>query len=244
MRSAEDVELAALSYAEVKALASGNPLVLEKAGVDTELAKLSLLKSQWDQQQWRNKQELASLPARIERIKGRIAAIDADIAVRRDVSGNRFLMEVDGKRYSDRVEAGNALLYAVHGVRHGSERVIGQIAGFRVAVKAAAVREFGKALVVQGSIDYEAGRAESPIGFVKVLENVLHRMELMLEEEREHLARTEKRMADILVEVAKPFDRAERLTWLQQRQREIEAALDLTKGDMAAAEEVEVSEAA
>ncbi len=242
MRSAEDVELAALSYAEVKALASGNPLVLEKAGVDTELAKLSLLKSQWDQQQWRNKQELASLPARIERIKGRIAAIDADIAVRRDVSGNRFLMEVEGKRYSDRVEAGNALLYAVHGVRHGSERVIGQIAGFRVAVKAAAVREFGKALVVQGSIDYEAGRAESPIGFVKVLENVLHRMELMLEEEREHLARTEKRMADILVEVAKPFDKAERLTWLQQRQREIEAALDLTKSEMAAVGEPEVPE--
>ena len=244
MRSAEDVELAALSYAEVKALASGNPLVLEKAGVDTELAKLSLLKSQWDQQQWRNKQELAALPSRIERIKGRIAAIEADIASRRDVSGNRFLMEVEGKPYTDRTEAGNALLHAVHGVRYGSERVIGQIAGFRVAVKAAAVREFGKALVIQGSIEYEAGRAESPIGFVKVLENVLNRMELMLEEERGHLARTEKRMADILVEVAKPFDRAERLTWLQQRQREIEAALDLTKGDMAAAEEVEVSEAA
>lgn len=244
MRSAEDVELAALSYAEVKALASGNPLVLEKAGVDTELAKLSLLKSQWDQQQWRNKQELAGLPSRIERIKGCIAAIEADIAVRRDVSGNRFLMEVEGKRYSDRAEAGNALLHAVHRVRYGSERVIGQIAGFRVAVKAAAVREFGKALVIQGSIDYEAGRAESPIGFVKVLENVLHRMELMLEEEREHLARTEKRMADILVEVAKPFDKAERLAWLQQRQREIEAALDLTKGDMAAAEEVDASDAA
>lgn len=244
MRSAEDVELAALSYAEVKALASGNPLVLEKAGVDTELAKLSLLKSQWDQQQWRNKQELAGLPSRIERIKGRIAAIEADIAVRRDVSGNRFLMEVEGKRYSDRVEAGNALLHAVHGVRYGSERVVGQIAGFRVAVKAATVREFGKALLIKGGIEYEAGRAESPIGFVKVLENVLNRMELMLEEEREHLARTEKRTADILVEVAKPFDRAERLASLQQRHREIEAALDLTKGEMAAAEEAEALESA
>jgi len=86
--------------------------------------------------------------------------------------------------------------------------------------------------------------AETPIGFVKVLENALNQMELVLEEEREHLARTEKRMADILVEVAKPFDKAERLTWLQQRQREIDAALDLTKGDLAAAEEAETSEAA
>ncbi|MFZ5794517.1 MAG: hypothetical protein ACOY4B_08635, partial [Pseudomonadota bacterium] len=70
------------------------------------------------------------------------------------------------------------------------------------------------------------------------------RMGMVLEEERERLARTEKRMADILVEVAKPFDKAERLAWLQQRQREIDAALDLTKGDLAAAEEAEASEPA
>lgn len=67
----------------------------------------------------------------------------------------------------------------------------------------------------------------------------LTRMGMVLEEERERLARTEKRMADILVEVAKPFDKAERLAWLQQRQREIEAALDLSKGEMQAAEEAE-----
>ena len=244
MRSAEDVELAALSYAEVKALASGNPLVLEKAGVDTELAKLSLLKSQWDQQQWRNKQELAALPKRIETIQQRIAAIEADIAVRQNVSGNRFAIEIEGKRHTDRTEAGKAILHAVHGVRYGSERVIGRLAGFPIVVKAAEIREFGKRLLIRGGIDYEAGRAETPIGFVKVLENTLHQMELVLEEEREHLARTEKRMADILIEVAKPFDKAERLTWLQQRQREIDAALDLTKGDLAAAEEAEASEAA
>lgn len=242
MRSAEDVELAALSYAEVKALASGNPLVLEKAGVDTELAKLSLLKSQWDQQQWRNKQELANLPTRIKRIKDRIAAIEADIAARRDVSGNRFLMEVEGKRYTDRAEAGNALMHAAHGVRYGSERVIGSIAGFRVAVKAAEIREFGKRLVILGGIEYEVGKAETPIGFVKVLENALNRMEQELEEEREYLTRTEKRMADIEAEIAKPFDKAERLAWLQQRQKEIDAALDLSKGEMQAAEEAEVSE--
>lgn len=244
MRSAEDVELAALSYAEVKALASGNPLVLEKAGVDTELAKLSLLKSQWDQQQWRNKQELAALPKRIETVRQRIAAIEADIAARNDVSGNRFAIEVEGVRFTDRSEAGRAIMHAVHGVRYGSERVIGRFAGFDVVVKAAAHREFGKALVIRGGIDYEAGKAETPIGFVKVLEHTLNQMDLVLEEEREYLARTEKRQADIQAEVAKPFEKAERLARLQQRQREIDAALDLTKGEMSAVEEAEVSEAA
>jgi N12 class adenine-specific DNA methylase len=243
MRSAEDVELAALSYAEVKALASGNPLVLEKAGVDTELVKLSLLKSQWDQQQWRNKQELARLPARIGTIRERIAAIEADITARHDISGNRFAIEINGKRYTDRAEAGKALLHAVHGVRYGSERVIGQIAGFRVAVKASVALEFGKKLVIVGGIEYEAGKAETPIGFVKVLENALNRMEQVLEEEREYLIRTEKRMADIQAEIAKPFDKAERLAWLQQRQMEIDAALDLSKGDLSATEGVEATEA-
>jgi hypothetical protein len=243
MRSAEDVELAALSYAEVKALASGNPLVLEKAGVDTELAKLSLLKSQWDQQQWRNKQELALMPSRIETIRKRIAAIDADISIRQDVSGNRFAIEIEGKRYTDRTEAGKGLLHAVHGVRYGSERVIGKLAGFRIAVKAANLREFGKMLVIVGGIEYEAGKAETPIGFVKVLENTLNRMEQMLEEEREYLTRTEKRMADIQTELAKPFDKADRLAWLQQRQKEIDAALDLSKGDLGATEEAQATEA-
>jgi len=244
MRSAEDVELAALSYAEVKALASGNPLVLEKAGVDTELAKLSLLKSRWDQQQWRNKQELASLPGRIKRIKERIAAIEADIAARQDVSGNRFAIELEGKRYTDRTEAGKAILHAVHGCRHGTERVIGRIAGFLIVVKSAEIRESGKRLFIRGGVDYEAGRAETQIGFVKVLENALNRMEQVLEEEREYLARTEKRMADIQAEIEKPFDKADRLAWLQQRQKEIDAALDLSKGEMQAVEETEVSEAA
>lgn len=239
MRSAEDVELAALSYAEVKALASGNPLVLEKAGVDTELAKLSLLRSQWDQQQWRNKQELATLPGRIERVQARITGIESDMASRQDVSGSKFLMEVEGKRYTDRAEAGKALLYAVYGVKSGGDRKVGQIAGFRVAVQLSALQEMGGQLVVLGGVEYRCGQAESAQGFVRVLENSLNRMEQWLLEEQENLARTEKRMADIQAEAAKPFDKAARLEWLKQRQREIEAELDLSKGENTAVDETE-----
>ncbi|MHB1620082.1 MAG: helicase-related protein [Sulfuricella sp.] len=241
MRSAEDVELAALSYAEVKALASGNPLVLEKAGVDTELAKLSLLRSQWDQQQWRNKQELATLPGRIERVQARITGIESDMASRQDVSGSKFLMEVEGSRYTDRAEAGKALLHAVYGVRSGGDRIVGQIAGFRVAVQLSALQEMGRQLVVLGGVEYRCGQAESAQGFVRVLENALNRMEQWLLEEQEYLARTEKRMADIHAEAAKPFDKAARLEWLKQRQREIEAELDLSKGENTAVDETEES---
>ena len=83
-----------------------------------------------------------------------------------------------------------------------------------------------------------------PTGFVKVLENALKRMEEELQKEHERLARAEKRMADLQSEIAKPFEKAARLQWLQQRQKEIEAALDLSKGEMTAVEEAEALEAA
>lgn len=241
MRSAEDVELAALSYAEVKALASGNPLVMEKAGVDTELAKLSLLKSKWNEQQWRNKSELSHMPDVIARTKRRIAAIESDISHRQDVSGPNFVIEVDGRRFRDRVDAGKALMAALHGVRRDTKEVIGSISGFPIVGISSFLEN---RMVLSGGIEYDVGKADSALGFAKVVENALNRMESVLEHQNEHLATQVKRMSDIMLELNKPFEKQDRLDWLQNRQREIENALDLSKGDMAAVEEAPALEAA
>lgn len=242
MRSAEDAELAALSYAEVKALASGNPLVLEKAGVDTELAKLALLKSKWEQQQWRNKMELANLPDRIDQAKDRLVRYEADLAARKDVSGKNFRMEVEGRVHVEREDAGKALLLAVAGFKRG-EKAIGRIAGFDVVLSRPEHRaEFMATILLRGEVDHEASSAETPAGIVRVLENALHRMAAAVEDVREYVYRLEKRFVDLSVEVGKPYDKADRLAWLQQRQKEINAALDLSKGDTAAVEEAEASE--
>lgn len=244
LRSAEDVELAALSYAEVKALASGNPLVLEKAGIDSELAKLSVVKSQWAQQQWRNKHEVSTLPGTIEHIKDRIAAMESDLIVRNKVSGQRFSIEVDGKQFTDRSEAGEAILLAMRGIRGGDERVIGNLAGFPVLGKSHRHVDMGKTMAIIGGIDYVAGQAATPSGYVRVLEHALQTMDSKLEDEQEYLVRTEKRMADIQSELIKPFEKADRLAWLQQRQREIDASFGLNVGELAATEDSEVSVAA
>ncbi len=239
MRSAEDVELAALSYAEVKAIASGNPLVLEKAGIDTELAKLSLLKSQWDNQQWKNRQELASLPGRIMTQQARLQSIEADIAAKNSVAGNKFQLVVQGYRYTDRTEGGNALLIAVHNTRidTGTSVLIGELSGFGIVVTESIS---GKYLRIKGSkVEYQCGQAETPTGYIRVLETALNNFETKLQEEQEYLARTEKRYADIQAEVDKPFDKADRLVWLRQRQLEINAALDLGKSEKTAVDEVE-----
>jgi hypothetical protein len=247
MRSAEDVELAALSYAEVKALASGNPLVMEKAGIDAEVAKLSLLKSQWDNQRWSNQRESATLPGRIEKLRQRIEAIEADIADRVDVRGQRFCMVIDGQRFTDRTEAGNALVrYYVDAKARtrkignwktsAGEIVVGQFAGFDLAVSIPTAAADGPTFLLKKRRAYVAHHSDNPLGMVRVIENVTNALEGRLAEVHEDLARAEKRLADILAELAKPFDKEDRLTQLLVRQREINASLDLDKGNAGAME--------
>ena len=242
MRSAEDVELAALSYAEVKALASGNPLVMEKAGIDSELAKLSLLKSQWSDQQWRNKSELAGLPQRIEGIQRNIVAMTEDIADRQNMAGSNFRMELDGTWYTERAEVGDVLMRLMRRVRPGETSMIGQFGGFRLAVRMDhRSGDYGRVLVLVGNNEYEANYTDNQDGLVRVVEYALNRIDQQLELARERLIDTEKRMAALKVEVAKRFDKIDRLDWLHQRQLEIEGALDLSKGDTAVADVPEVA---
>lgn len=247
MRSAEDVELAALSYAEVKALASGNPLVMEKAGIDAEVAKLSLLKSQWDNQRWSNQRESATLPGRIEKLRQRIEAIDADIADRVDVRGQRFCMLIDGQHFVERAEAGEALVrYYVEAKARtrkignwktsAGEIVVGQFAGFDLAVSIPTASADGPSFLLKKRRAYVAHHSDNPIGMVRVIENVANALEGRLAEVHEDLARAEKRLADILTELAKPFDKEDRLMQLLVRQREINASLDLDKGNAGAME--------
>mgnify|MGYP001219942349 FL=1 len=253
MRSAEDVELAALSYAEVKALASGNPLVMEKAGIDAEVAKLSLLKSQWDNQRWSNQRESATLPGRIEKLRQRIEAIDADIADRVDVRGQRFCMVIGGQHFVERAEAGEALVrYYVEAKARtrkignwktsAGEIVVGQFAGFDLAVSIPTASADGPSFLLKKRRAYVAHHSDNPIGMVRVIENVANALEGRLAEVHEDLARAEKRLADILAEISKPFDKEDRLTQLLVRQREINASLDLDKGNAGAMEaETEVA---
>lgn len=247
MRSAEDVELAALSYAEVKALASGNPLVMEKAGIDADVAKLSLLKSQWDNQRWSNQRESATLPGQIEKIRQRIASIEADIGDRADVRGVRFCMQIDGKQYVERSAAGDALVRFYIEAKARTRKIgnwksaageiaVGQYAGFAVSVLIPTGASDGPCFVLKGRRAYAAHHSDNPQGMVRVIENVANGLEGRLSEVHEDLARAEKRLADILMELAKPFDKEERLTQLLVRQREINAALDLDKGNAGAME--------
>ncbi|EQD58057.1 SNF2 family protein, partial [mine drainage metagenome] len=185
---AEEVELAALSYAEVKALASGNPMVLEKAGVDAELAKLAVLKSQWDQQQWANRQEVASLPGKITWKEERIEAYGADIASRVDTSGAHFSIEIEGSAYTDRELAGKALSKAIRGMRLREVRPLGRFGGFSLSVHSGDRRAEGKELVLTGRIDHRAFAGAAGDRLLEELEFTLSGLEQARERMRTRLA--------------------------------------------------------
>lgn len=118
----------------------------------------------------------------------------------------------------------------------GGEIAVGQYAGFAVSVLIPTGASDGPCFVLKGRRAYAAHHSDNPQGMVRVIENVANGLEGRLSEVHEDLARAEKRLADILMELAKPFDKEERLTQLLVRQREINAALDLDKGNAGAME--------
>ncbi|MGH9164548.1 MAG: hypothetical protein ACRDZW_03405, partial [Acidimicrobiales bacterium] len=137
-RDVEDIGDQALSFAEVKALATGNPLILEKAAVDAEVAKLGRLRRSHQDDQHRLRRALGAAEARAARLGHRITDLEAVIARRRDTRGEHFEMTVERVCYRSRADAGHALQRVVSGLvsrREGtSESAVGRLGGFEVGL--------------------------------------------------------------------------------------------------------------
>ena len=136
-REVDDVGDTALSYAEVKALATGNPLILEKAGADAELARLQRLRQAHERDQTGLSRTLAGCGRTASRLEGEIASLEAAIGVRRSTAGESFVMVVDGQRHSKRPDAGGHLKVVVaqelqrqeRRAAPGPPRVVGELGG-------------------------------------------------------------------------------------------------------------------
>jgi hypothetical protein len=106
VRRIEDIDSHALTYAEVKAIASGNPLAIEKASIDAEVARLTRLRSQHDEAQYHIRSRVRRLSEEIPLIQERLANLKLDIAQRIETGGDAFVIEINGNTLKDRVKAG------------------------------------------------------------------------------------------------------------------------------------------
>ena len=235
VRTAEDVDSAVLSYAEVKAIASGNPKVVEKAAVDNKVQKLSLLERAWLNSRYTNQMDLHAYQERTKRLQRHQANIRADLAVRRDTSGEKFTMTVGNQTFSERKGAGFEILrlaqHHLPRLKYHDTTVIGNLGGFNVQLRQPNCLELiGQAL-------HEAELANTPLGIIASLENQLQRMEEKLTATAQAETDCTARAAQLQQSLAGGFQHAERLAKLRAQQAALNEELQASQGDAMAVSE-------
>jgi N12 class adenine-specific DNA methylase/TolA-binding protein len=233
LRRIEDIDGAALTYAEVKAIASGNPMVIEKAGIDAEVARLTRLRTQHIETQFRLRSQVRHFNEEVPRLEKRLEEVRRDIATRQDTHGDAFVIQIDGQSIRDRGIAGELLLRQAERVKATrADRLAGQFAGFQVIV----AHNFmsGADIVLKGAGTHMANVGTTALGTMRSVEYALQNLEEVAGTVEQRIAETRKRIFDLQVQTGQPFEYEKRLAALSQRQDEIEDALDLTKGQASA----------
>jgi hypothetical protein len=232
VRRAEDVDSAALTYAEVKAIASGNPLVIEKATIDAEVMRLTRLKRQHAESLYQMRYRIKRLGDSAQILEREIADIREDLRTRTSTRGDSFSMTVKNEPFTDRVKAGRALVFTAAAVKpFESTKPIGSIGGFPVSVERFDERT---TLLIQGKHSYRANVSESPAGTIASLEHALDSFEDRLRERETDLAQSCRQSADLAKQLDQPFEHEEKLVTAAKRQQKILAALDITKNQASA----------
>ena len=228
LRRIEDVDGAALTYAEVKAIASGNPMVIEKAGVDAEIARLTRLHSQHAESQYKMRYQLRHLTDEIPRLDKHLEEVRLDISARRDTSGEKFSIQLDGQDIRDRGIAGELILRRGEKMRgSNAQREIGAFAGFKLLVADSYMR--GPEIVFKGTSVHTVSVANTALGMIRSLEYSVQNLDEAAAALVENIKATQKRMTGLREQTEQPFEYAEKLAGLVQRQQEITDALDLAK---------------
>jgi hypothetical protein len=226
------VDSAALTYAEVKAIASGNPLVIEKAQVDAEVMRLTRLKKQHAESLYQMRSRIRSLVGNVETCERDIANVREDLRIRTSTRGDNFSMTVQKETFTDRVKAGRALVFLAAALKpFQATKTIGSVAGFPITLSKFDERAN---LIIHGKSEYKANVSDSPAGTIASVEHALEGMADRLRERETDLQQHRKQGEDLTKQLDHPFEHEEKLTVATRRQQEIVNALDITKNQAAA----------
>jgi N12 class adenine-specific DNA methylase len=229
MRRLEDMDSAALTYAEIKAIASGNPLVIEKAQVDAELIRLTRLRSAHAEEQYRIRSSLRHSHEEVETWTERLANLREDLTGRQDTSGDRFRIELDKQVLDNRGIAGELLLRRAEKTktRFGEDIRIGRFAGFDLFIRSG----FNNTaeLVLRGKNSYSSRVTDTALGTIRSLESEVQGFEERAGRLETDIRDSRKRGVELEAKVGALFEKEERYHHLVKRQSEIEDQLDLTK---------------
>jgi hypothetical protein len=254
IRTISDNDGCELSYAQIKAISSGNPLVLEKATLDATIAKLSRAKKSFEDKKYYNRRELSEYPLRLSTAKQKYDQTMRDIEKREDTKADLFKIVLDNKEITDRPEAGGILRQLLIELTHTSlERrviTIGHFAGFPLAVSVK--KGFNPELMLMGekehAITLEIANS-SPTGNLQALEHLPRRMEASADNLKKNIEFYEQQIAELERIKDSTFPKEDELANAIKRQKELEQILhednkskqDLTGFETALAEEEDES---
>ncbi len=230
VRSCEDVDEQALSYAEIKALCAGNPLIKEKMDLDVQVAKLKVLKADHQSQKFRLQDKLLTkFPADIRETNAYIAGVKADAqlaAAHPQVQEGFCGMTIKGVTYDEKKTAGERLVLAGSELPNAEEKVIGSYRGFELSLRFDTYRSEYQA-ILKGQQRYPVPLGTDPLGNIIRLDNSLNNFPERITSAENELTTLHQQQAAAQIEVEKPFPQEEELAEKSARLAELNAQLDV-----------------
>ena len=230
VRSCEDVDEQALSYAEIKALCAGNPLIKEKMDLDVQVAKLKVLKADHQSQKFRLQDKLLTkFPADIQETNAYIAGVKADAqlaAAHPQVQEGFCGMTIKGVAYDEKKTAGERLVLACSELPNAEEKVIGNYRGFELSLRFDTFRSEYQA-ILKGQRRYPVALGTDPLGNIIRLDNSLNNFPERITAAENELDTLHQQQAAAQIEVEKPFPQEEELAEKSARLAELNAQLDV-----------------
>jgi N12 class adenine-specific DNA methylase/adenine-specific DNA methylase len=230
VRSCDDVDEQALSYAEIKALCAGNPLIKEKMDLDVQIAKLKVLKADHQSQKFRLEDKLLTkFPAEIQEQTAKIAALqsDAEIVAAHPQDKENFCgMVIKGMTYDEKKTAGERLILACTELPNTEEQLVGSYRGFELSLRFDTFRNEHQA-VLKGKLKYPVSLGSDPHGNIVRLDNALSNFTDRITAAENELDTLKQQQAAAQIEVEKPFPQEEELAQKSTRLAELNAQLDV-----------------
>ena len=234
VRVADDVDETALSYSEIKALATGNPLIIEKCNLDMEVAKLNMLKASHLNQVY-GLEELVyrKYPAEITRLTERIAGYEKDVELAKahPKAQEGFCgMEVEGQHYTEKEDAGKAIIDVCTKMTGSDAVLLGQYRGFSMVLAYDGMSNEYR-ITLKGTLSHTVTLGADVFGNITRLDNALENLAGNLDGERAKLEEAKVQLENARTELATPFAREEELTEKTARLKELNILLNMDEKD-------------
>lgn len=234
VRFAEDIDETALSYAEIKALAAGNPDIIEKTELDTQVVKLKLLKQNYLSEKYELEDKVIKYyPNEIKRLENRIEDMKEDIEVfnNNNTPDNSFeKMNIKGTDFTERKEAGEKIIEICKSMTNPEPLEIGEYKGFKIILSFDTMdRKFYASM--KNNLSYKTELGSDPSGNITRIDNVLNGIETRLSSVENNLEDTKKNYESAKKEIEKPFPQEEELKTKSKRLDELNIKLNLNNKD-------------